>query len=932
MASSPALPPEIDQALARGSLVLTANQRAARTLRRAFDLHQRALGLTHWEPPAILAWDAWTESLWHHLLLDGHSSDLLLSAAQEHTLWRAIIAADSATASLRPIDSLAQIAAAAWLLLHTYLGRRRLQAFPGNGDTRAFARWAAEFERRCTRAQYLTQAQLPEALRAAVSTAQLSPPLGILLVGFDLITPAQTALLDSLRTAGATTDELQPQLPAPTPRAALVSAPDERTELAACAHWLRAHLTNQPQARIAVIVPTIEPVRAEIDRVFHQFLAPELNHIAAPTGSGPYEFSLGVPLARTPMAAAALDILRWVTGPLPIDRISALLLSPHFAAANPGAASELLARAEFDAFDLRRQHRVRPEISPDDLASLAVQSRLRPQLPGLLHHLRALRSAFYKKELSGDRTHTDWAATIHDLLEAAGWAPASDLDSIEFQARRRWEDALDQLASLDFDGVRISFKDALTALERIAAETLFAPESRHAPIQIMGPLESAGSSFDALWFLRASDLAWPATPAPNPLLPWGLQRDLAMPGANPTRDATLARRTTERIAASAPTVVFSYAEQSKDGQQRPSPALAGLTLEPVSASEFAPSPFPETDLIALDLLHDATPIPPPPARILQGGAAILQSQAECGFRAFAEKRLFSSALEPTALGLDPGERGSLVHAVLESFWAEVQTQAALQRMTRPQREAQLHRSIDAAFARHHARVEPGWPSAYLDIECQRLINLLHPWLDYEANVRSPFSVKSREQELKDVEIGPLRLNVRVDRIDLALADDKPGGEIILDYKTGAAKPADWLGPRPDAPQLPLYAVVSNQPQLAAVAFATIRPGDELGLSGFQARDGVLPKAAKLNAESLADQVEDWREVLTRLAEDFHAGHASVSPKRYPETCRYCEQRLLCRLDLSTLDPDAVELEEDPDSDPNAESDLFETSGYEADLG
>jgi probable DNA repair protein len=403
-----------------------------------------------------------------------------------------------------------------------------------------------------------------------------------------------------------------------------------------------------------------------------------------------------------------------------------------------------------------------------------------------------------------------------------------------------------------------------------------------------------------------------------------------MPGASPAHDAALARRTTERIAASAPTVVFSYAEQSADGQQRPSPALAGLTRELVSASEFAPAPTSEAEAIALNLVPDATPIPPPPDRVLQGGAAILKSQAECGFRAFAEKRLFSSALEPVALGLDPRERGSLVHAVLEHFWAGVHTQAALQRMTRDQREAQLNRSIDAAFAKHHSRVEPGWPTAFLDIERQRLINLLHPWLDYEANERSPFAVKSREEELKDVRIGPLHLNVRVDRVDLALAEGEPAGEIILDYKTGVAKPADWLGPRPDQPQLPLYAVVANRTNLGAIAFAIIRPGDELGLSGFQARDGLLPKAAKLNAESLAAQVEEWREVLTKLADDFHAGQASVSPKRYPETCRYCEQRLLCRLDLSTLDPDFVDLEEDPDSD--AESDPYESSSYEADLG
>ena len=31
------------------------------------------------------------------------------------------------------------------------------------------------------------------------------------------------------------------------------------------------------------------------------------------------------------MVAAALDLLRWAVGPLPLERVSGLLLSPYFA-------------------------------------------------------------------------------------------------------------------------------------------------------------------------------------------------------------------------------------------------------------------------------------------------------------------------------------------------------------------------------------------------------------------------------------------------------------------------------------------------------------------------------------------------------------------------------------------------------------------------
>jgi probable DNA repair protein len=926
MDSTSELPQQITEALERSRTVLTANQRAARTLRHAFDLRQRSRGIAYWEPPSILAWDAWLESQWTRLLMDGRATELLLNPTQEQTIWRAVIKADTETASLRPVDALAQTAADAWMRLHQFRGRQLLQTCPGNADTRAFARWAIEFERRCTRAQYLTEAQLPERLRAAVASGDLRMfSDGLFLVGFDSKTPAQIALLEAIRATDVPIDELNDRAPAPS--LTLADAPDEYSELTACARWLRTRLTEQPSSSIAVIVPAIETTRAEIDRVFRQILAPELDNIAATAGTGPYEFSLGVSLAHTPLAAAALDILHWAIAALPLERVSALLLSSYFA--TESAQAELIARAEFDAFVLRDQHLLQPVMSIDNLNSVVSNSRYGAGLPSLQNHLRALRPVLNTVDsTTAKRTHADWTAVIHDILEAAGWAVPSHLDSIEFQTRRKWESALDELTTLDFDGMHVSIADALAALERIATETLFAPESRHAPVQIMGPLESAGSSFDAVWLLRANDLAWPSRPASNPLLPWLLQRELAMPGVDPARDAAHARRITERIAASAPTVLFSYARQSAEGNQRSSSTLAALPLEERNISGIAPA-APVPTPIELDELSDDTPIPPPPDCVLQGGAGILRSQAQCGFRAFAEKRLFSSALEPTSLGLDARDRGSLVHAVLEHFWTEVQTQAALKTMPDSERVAQLHRSIDIAFSRHYSHPAPGWPRAYIDAERQRLINLLMPWLDFEAKERPAFTVKSREEKLRDVKIGPLHLEMRVDRVDVA-AGTEPGqpSEIILDYKTGHATPADWLGPRPDEPQLPLYAIVSDTTQLAALAFAKVRAGDAKGISGYEAIDGVLPKATRLKADNFATQLNEWRATLTSLAEAFHSGDAAVSPKLYPKTCEFCKQRLLCRLDPTRPDADEPNFEFDPD----AEAEFFDTSALEVARG
>ncbi len=911
MGGAALLPNEIAEALARGAIILTGNQRAARTLQHAFDLHNRALGLVSWEPPAILAWDAWTARLWQQLLIDGHTARLLLNRAQEHTLWRSIVSTDTTQKdterrSLRTPDSLAEMAADAWSRLCAYRGESRLHALGVSADTRAFQRWASAFEMRCGVEGYRSQAQLESVLEEAVTARHvLLAPGGYVLIGFDGMTPAQAHLTNAIRSTGTTATELQ--LRAPTGLRTLAAADDAHEELASAARWTRTHLEQHPGARIALIVPGLETRRAEIDRLLRNTLTPEFEDITATQTSAVFEFSLGVSLAGTPLIAAALNLLRWPTQPLPTERVSDLLLSRYFA-----EGAERLVRAEFDAHEFRRTRRLRPEMSLDGmLREVETAKRIR-RLPRLLVSLHAMRRAIKAEGLAAAneyRPHADWAEAMRTLLEAAGWnaSPSNPDDSLEFQTRRKWESVLDELATLDFEGIRVTFPAALATVERLAQQTLFAPESRGAPVQVMGPLESAGSTwngeYDAIWFLRAGDLDWPIRPGANPLLAWHMQRELRMPGVDPARDEEHSRAVTERIASSSSTVVFSYPRESSQGKQRPSAALDRLRLDSVEMHTLVPE-APPRDLLALEAIEDSGSLPPLPDRVMRGGAAVLKLQAACGFRAFAEQRLSATTLDFPKPGMDARERGSAVHVALEHFWKEVKSQGALKALSTADRHAILSRAIELAFSKITASGDFAWDIAYMGIQRERLLGLLDTWLLTEMQRGVPFTVKMSETELTDVHIGPLRLTLRVDRID-----QTEFGDVILDYKTGAASPGSWLTERPDEPQLPLYAILSNATQLAGVAFGQVRAGKDMALRGYQTETGVLLKAANFkDAANLEDQLSVWRGVLTALAADFHAGDVRVRPKRHPGTCEFCSQRLLCRLDISLLAEDSGDLD------------------------
>jgi ATP-dependent helicase/nuclease subunit B len=895
------LPVEIAAALERGATVVTGNQRAARTLRREFDRKQRGLRLESWRPPAVLAWDTWTAGLWHQLLVDGNASLLLLNRTQEHAVWRAVLEADEELASLRSVDSLAEMAAEAWRLLCRYDGQGRLRRAAVSADTRAFQRWAQMFERTCSAEGFLTQAELEGTLRGAVEAGRVEHGAdGVVLVGFDALTPAQLGLVEALRAAGVEIDDLHPSVQQES--RTLVPTDDEAEELSVAARWIRTFLEEQPGAHVAVVVPELEQQRAEIDRLFREVLAPELEDIEAQGAGGPYEFSLGVALAETPLVAMALELLGWAVEPLAMERVSGLLLSPYFC----GARKERGARAEFDAFELRQARMLRPEISLDWLSKTVDRSKRRARLGRLPEVLWAMRRVVAARLNSADRrSHSEWAERMQELLRAAGWGASEGEDSVEFQTRRRWEGALDELATLDFDGQRVAFAQALDGLVRIARQTVFAPESREAPVQVMGPLEAAGGSFDAVWFLRGGDLSWPLATGANPLLPWQLQRELSMPGTDVARDSEAARHMTERIAESAGTVVFSYARESAEGKQRSSTALAGLGLEEVDLAEMV-APAVARGVVKIEEFEDTARVQPLPDRVIHGGARILELQAACGFRAFAEQRLWSTEVETAELGMDARESGTVVHRLLEYFWDEVKTQSTLRAMTTSEREELLEACIIRALARTAELSESVWDDVYMAMQHERLRRLLGPWLELELE-RSPFEVKLSEKEFKDVRVGPLRLSVRMDRVDMV-----EDGEVVIDYKTGLASPSDWLTDRPDAPQLPLYAILSDPDQLQGVAVGLVRAGKGMELKGYAVSKSVLPTLVKMKTASLAEQVDDWRRVLQRLAEDFAAGDARVAPNKYPTTCQKCAQRILCRLDVSLLD------EDEEDAAPGAE--------------
>jgi hypothetical protein len=181
-----------------------------------------------------------------------------------------------------------------------------------------------------------------------------------------------------------------------------------------------------------------------------------------------------------------------------------------------------------------------------------------------------------------------------------------------------------------------------------------------------------------------------------------------------------------------------------------------------------------------------------------------------------------------------------------------------------------------------------------ELERVRLVKLAREWLDLERR-RGDFEVVATEEK-RVMSFGGITVNVRLDRLDRI-----DNGHMVIDYKTGQCKTADWMGDRPEEPQIPMYASSLNE-GVAVVAFAVVKSGDSK-FRGISRVAEPIPNVCTIDKDRAGKKlyrnwdhlVGGWRVALDSLGKGFAGGDARVDPKRGPATCENCDQHMFCRI-------------------------------------
>jgi probable DNA repair protein len=830
-------------------------------------------GLRVWPTPDVLPWSSWLTREFGVARTALAGGRRLLRPAEAALLWRAIAREQGTEHGLLCAEGLAQALPRSLALAADW------GLSPGGGATpesellRAALR---SWERQCRELGVLDPSSW-----LSLPMTPAAGPIG--LAGFTSLGRARTRWLEERGIARG----ILPGGQHPVPRVHAAADPGE--EIRAAAEWARDRLGRDPAARLLVIVPGLDGLRTRVERDFAATL-----HIpdAATARAAPFALEGGRPLGAYAPVRAALSLLALGCGSLRFAEFSTLLRTPYLALGTEEAATRL---------DLwLRDHNVL-QIDTTALRRLSspVQRDLGDAGAALLQQLTGL----WSEDQRQSDGSASWARSYARQLAAAGWPGRAPLGSDEQQVRQRFDELLGEYAVAGSCLGRHGGAEALAAFRSLVEGTAFEPASDDVPVTISAWVDDPIVSCDGIWVCGCDASRWPAAPAPDAFMPLGLQLEAGIPAASAEGQLALARRNLAAWRAATPELILSYARSDQDAEQTPSSLLEGIPAwqpEAARARVVVPAAAPLEDV--LDVAGAAWLR----GRHVQGGVRVLELQAECPFRAYAELRLAAHPLTEPKPGVDSRVRGRVLHGALEELWQEWRDSTGLQASDPQTRHQRVRAAVARALVAELEEEGIGIAGALQQAEERRSVRVIEALLDMESR-RPPFSVIGTEVK-RSLALGASEIGLRLDRVD-RLGD---GSVAVLDYKSGEARRFDAHADRLRQPQLPGYALVAGEfGTVAAVATVHLRR-DGVKWRGAADGAGRLPqlRATVAAPGEWASLLERWHGRLDELLDEYTHGAAAVMP--LPGACEHCHLAALCRIDARGL---ADGTGEDDDDEP-----------------
>lgn len=827
--------------LAQGATVITPNNRLSASLLKHFFSYCNNETV---DKPTCLPYSTVIINAYQQLkfLNPEQLHPNLLNDAQCQHLWRKIIR--SAT-NITYSEGLLKAVMQAWEHSQQWQVDAENPVFHYTPQTRQFQLWWQIFEAHLKEIDMICEHQLIPYLINADCSSLFNQP--IIWTCFDDFNPQQLSLQHYLNNKGLTQYcyDLADQSAIPQ----VLAAQDSKEEYQQLMSWLHLKI-EQGDQRIGVVVPNLEQESRSLQRILLHHFDPSL-----------FNISLGQELSQFSLVAHGLSWLNLGNTSLTPHQAALILQSPYIG----NAKEEFIGRSHYLQDSTLLQNQTVPlKNLINDLYIVA------PKLSALLGQIKP-----YPKIASPQ----EWILLFQERLNSIGFPGDYGLSSKNYQCFNRFTTVFDEFRQLSLISTTLNTKDAIDALTHLTDNTIFQAQKTNAPIQISGLLEASGCEFDSLWVMGLTDQCLPQKPRLSAFIPPQLQRELLMPHCIPERELHFSKQTLQRLQRGSSSTVFSYSQLQGDNPNLPCSLITdfpNFKLLPIECKVGN-----QSTLIAMEETYK---VPLGSDERISGGTALLANQAKCPFKAFAEHRLKANTSLHTTDGLDPLEKGQIIHKVMELLWQNLEGQNELLNLSSKALDELIDHAINTALAPFKQLHPDTFPNLIQEVEYIRLKRLVLASLEWEKQ-RPPFSIAALEESYS-IKLAGLDFKVRVDRLD-QVADKK----WVIDYKSSLPTSKPWNEDRPKEPQLLLYALLDEN--INALLLMQLKTG-KLICSGLSEEKQDISGITSLKKEETWEEYRDkWQQQLTLLAEEFMQGDCPPQPV-HPSICQQCDFQNLCR--------------------------------------
>ncbi|MBQ7529351.1 PD-(D/E)XK nuclease family protein [bacterium] len=671
-----------------------------------------------------------------------------------------------------------------------------------------------------------------------------------------------------------------------------------------------AELLQDPQREVAIAIPRLRSIFSEVQLTLDKLLSPQSLHLQGENVPRPYKFVQGDPILHLPFTCDLLSVLQLHSGGKLAKAKLLNVLQNGFVC---GARSELSRRFALLKIILRD---FKVEYDLEDLHQLAENNNC-PLLAELT--LWSL-DTFKVRPRRGDLA--TWAQYSEDIIKR--WFKYSRELKHSSQSARILSIVLQKIHKLTslsgrYYSSELNFVVFLRYLRLVLHRSSLTPRPvEDSPcIYILDMSQVTKLNFTDIFLLNFSDRAFPQTKRNLGFIPQSFLVDIGWKYANSDICLRSCCEELDELLHCSENLQVSFSnfiEQNNYVEENKISPLWNY-LDPVLTTVKSE----ESLLPVLSTLKTKDDEPPGPAQpnnlieniyqTFRGGVDLINTQANCPFRAFAIYRLNCRDSFNLPGGLNSADKGQIIHALMQKIWQKINSLRREGESSRDKLRTLISSGdfkdiiADAIKITLSSERKKKLSEILTKNEAQRLGNILFNWFSQnEAERAENFNVAAMEKGVicyiptNRERLPHFIIRGRIDRFDQILNGQEING-LLIDYKTGNSSGKSvkvWSTSEASKSvkdyQLPIYAVFAEE-NCRGIQFAKLSAQEqsleELSLDNFSAKTS---RSRGDWANDWPSQLEAWREKIADTANSFLHGDAKPIQS---ELCNTCHLKIIC---------------------------------------